>query len=430
MSWVAGEQVFRMAVGLLVGVGLARQLGAEQFGVYTVVLATVAMAGALIPLAADQVVQRDLLARPQRASQILGSAMLLRGLGTLGAAIVSFGVVAWIEEGRSDRWLLAALATLPLLLQPLETVAIWFGSRLDAKRIAFARLPGFFLVTIARLAALIMGLPLHVFLALTALEAALAALGLVIAYERSGQRLGSWRVVMTQTSALFGDSWPLLIGGLTAMLYMRLDVVMLAVMKGTAETGIYGAATRLSELWYFLPMALTASLQPVLFGLRQTDSAQYHARLRQTYTGLGWLAVAVAIGVSAIATPLCTTLFGPTYQAVGAVLSVHVWAAVPVFLGVASSSYLVAENLGKISMYRTTLGLLANVILNLALIPGYGALGAAWATLISYTISTFSLLLFPATRAHGIVLVSALSPVAALSLLTSAGAYAKQRALW
>jgi polysaccharide transporter, PST family len=430
MTWVAGEQLLRMAVGLLVSVALARQLGPEPFGIYNVVLATVAMVGALIPLAADQVVQRELIGQPQRNSEVLGSAILLRTLGTLFAVVLSFGCVYWIAGPRTDRLQLAVLGTLPLLFQPLESVSIWFASRLEAKRVTLARLPGFLVVTLARFAALLMGLPLLTFLGLTVVEAGLAAIGLVIAYERTGQRFRSWRVNRHDVGALYRDSWPLLIGGLTAMLYMRLDVLMLAAIKNTAEVGIYGAATRLSEVWYFLPAALTASLQPVLFGLRRADPARYHARLLQTYVGLGWLAVAVAVVVSSIAAPLCSALFGPSYQAVGGVLAVHVWAAVPVFLGIASSCYLITENLGKISMYRTALGLLTNVILNFALIPDHGALGAAWATLISYTVSTFSLLVFPATRSHGLVLLGALSPRAALTLINSARSYVERRVLW
>ena len=59
------------------------------------------------------------------------------------------------------------------------------------------------------------------------------------------------------------------------------------------------------------------------------------------------------------------------------VLQVHIWSTIAVFLGIASGQWLVAEGLQFISLIRTALGLLVNLMLNLVLIPNYGALGAA-----------------------------------------------------
>jgi Na+-driven multidrug efflux pump len=77
---------------------------------------------------------------------------------------------------------------------------------------------------------------------------------------------------------------------------------------------------------------------------------------------------------------------------------------------VASSSFLVTENLGRISMYRTLFGLAINVVLNVALIPGYGAMGAAIATVVSYTCATFALVAFPQTRGQCGSMFRAFSP--------------------
>ena len=57
---------------------------------------------------------------------------------------------------------------------------------------------------------------------------------------------------------------------------------------------------------------------------------------------------------------------------------------------------------------RTAIGALANILLNLWLLPRYGMNGAAVATLLAYFISTFSVLLIPKTRSHGISLLKAL----------------------
>jgi Na+-driven multidrug efflux pump len=61
---------------------------------------------------------------------------------------------------------------------------------------------------------------------------------------------------------------------------------------------------------------------------------------------------------------------------------------------VANSKWLIIENFEKFALYRTMIGALCNVVLNLMLIPNYGIEGAAVATVISYFIAAYFSMLF------------------------------------
>jgi len=65
-------------------------------------------------------------------------------------------------------------------------------------------------------------------------------------------------------------------------------------------------------------------------------------------------------------------------------LAIHIWAGIFVFLGVASGKWFLIEGLQKYAFYRTLFGAVVNIVLNLIMIPKFGVLGAAWATVISY----------------------------------------------
>jgi PST family polysaccharide transporter len=78
-----------------------------------------------------------------------------------------------------------------------------------------------------------------------------------------------------------------------------------------------------------------------------------------------------------------TLLFGTAYQQAGSVLAVHIWAGIFVFLGVASANWFLIEGLQRYSFYRILSGAVVNVGLNLILIPKFGVIGAAWATVVS-----------------------------------------------
>ena len=105
--------------------------------------------------------------------------------------------------------------------------------------------------------------------------------------------------------------------------------------------------------------------------------------------------------------PIVSILFGNEFREAAPVLAIHLWASIAVFLGVASSQYLLIEQLQKISFYRTLIGLICNIFLNLILIPRMGAKGAAIATVVSYFVSVFGLIFFKSTRAHAAYLLLA-----------------------
>jgi PST family polysaccharide transporter len=88
-------------------------------------------------------------------------------------------------------------------------------------------------------------------------------------------------------------------------------------------------------------------------------------------------------------------VFGQRYAEAGQILSIHIWTAVFVFLGVASGKWFIAENRQVLAFQRVACGMVINIVLNIVWIPEYGASGAAFATLVSQAVSA---LLFDVLR--------------------------------
>ena len=120
--------------------------------------------------------------------------------------------------------------------------------------------------------------------------------------------------------------------------------------------------------------------------------------MQKLYDILAWMAIAIAVPVSIFSLDIINIIFGNEFHTAAPVLTIYIWAGVAVFLGVASSQYLITENFTKLSFFRTFIGMVINVILNRILIPKYGIVGAAVATLISYSVAVFSIILFPKTE--------------------------------
>ena len=172
---------------------------------------------------------------------------------------------------------------------------------------------------------------------------------------------------------------------------MRIDQVMLAEMAGEREVGLYSAAVRLSEIWYVIPTIIVTSAMPSLTEARARSQELYYERLQRMCIFLTRVAYLVAVPMTFLANPVVHFLFGKSYEAAGHILAVHIWTAVFVFLGVASGPWMVNEGFTKLSLYQTSIGAISNIALNLFMIPRFGALGAAWATIVSQCLAAWLL---------------------------------------
>jgi O-antigen/teichoic acid export membrane protein len=240
-------------------------------------------------------------------------------------------------------------------------------------------------------------------------ETVIVEVGVLAIFTRQGHRPRQWRAQPSRMRGLLSESWPLVLSALGAALYLRIDQVMLGQMKGASEVGIYAAAARLSETWYFVAAAIVASSFPYLLQLRAEDPTRYAVRLQQLYDTLAWVAISLAVIVTLLAPLIVHVLYGSAFAASAGILQVHIWAGVFIYMRTAFSKWLVAERMLMFSLVTQGAGAVVNVILNLALIPQWGGLGAAWATVVSYAAASYLVLpFFGPTRPAALMMTKAL----------------------
>jgi len=195
---------------------------------------------------------------------------------------------------------------------------------------------------------------------------------------------------------------------------MKIDQLMIESFLGTRQLGIYSTVVSLSESWYFIPVAIVTSIFPAIMNARKTDLDRYRKRLQDMYDLMIAMSLSIAIVMTFASDLVYQIAYTDEYQSGAPVLKVHVWAGLFVFLGTASSQYLIAEGLTKLSMIRTAAGALVNILLNLIWIPKFGIIGAAYATLVAYFVSTFFLIFIPRTHNQGMMMLKSLFLVSLL----------------
>lgn len=383
-GWLFADKLFRMGTALVVGVWVARYLGPGQFGLLNFAGAFVSLFSAVALLGLESIVVRDMVRNPQATAEILGTTCLLR----LGAGICSYaaalGVILMLRPGETLTQVLVAIAGVTLLTQALDTIDLWFQSQVRSKYVVWAKNGAFLVSALVKVALILLNASLVAFAWANLAEFVLGALGLILVYRMNGQTLAHWKASMREARRLAGESLPMVVSGIIFMVYLRVDQVMLGQMAGDREVGVYAAAVRVAEIWYFIPTAIVSSVFPDIVRSRELGEEIFYGKLQRLYNLLSFLGYAVALPTTFLAPWVIDLLFGSAYAAAGPMLAVLVWAGLFANLGVARNAFLLATNKPRVLLFAVLVGAVSNVLLNLVLIPRYGGMGAAVASCVSY----------------------------------------------
>jgi O-antigen/teichoic acid export membrane protein len=350
------------------------------------VIAFTAIFSGIAKLGLDGIMVRELVNHPEKSETYLGTAFWLKFIGAfivmgLMSAIMSFTS----NDANTNLFIFIIIAG--LVFQSFEVVEFYFQSQVLAKIVSICKVIQLALSSIIKITLMLNEAELFWFVVVTAFDVLSLAVSYFIAYKIRKRPSFFKSFDLSIAKKLLKDSWPLMLTSLVIMIYMRIDQIMIKEILGVYEVGLYSAAVKLSEAFYFIPMIITASLFPAILNAKNNSEELYRKRLQRLYTFMVWLAVVIAIPMTFLSDWLVLILFGQVYQEAGQVLIIHIWAAVFVFLGVSFSKYLLTENLTKIAFKRTMIGAISNILLNLWMIPVYGVKGAAIATLLSQFIA-------------------------------------------
>jgi PST family polysaccharide transporter len=406
--WLVGDKCLRLVAGVCVSLIVARHLGPGRFGLLAYATSLVSLLLPLAELGVDLVVRRRLILAPDDAGRLL--ALVWRARLVAGFLMVAL-LLCWLLlfSSHSAESPLILILAITLLYPAGMTADLWLQANLLARRATLASWIALALGAAVRLQLVWLGAPLTAFAWAAVGEGALNCLLIWVAARRAGLPARVPSTASPLLRELLIESWPMLLSGLTVTLYMRIDMVMLRHLAGENATGVYAAAVRLSELWYFVPGALAASLLPGLLRRQAENETAYRQALARYYDLSAMLAYTAAGATCLFAGPLVRLAYGAEFLEAIAVLRWHAWAVVFVFMGVARSQYLVNAGRTGFHLMSTLAGAVLNVLLNLWLIPTHGPLGAAWATLGAYGLAAWGASwLHPQIRANAVLQTRAL----------------------
>lgn len=408
-SWLFGGRMVNIIYSLVIGVWVTRYLGPDDYGILGYAQSFVAIFMAFSTLGLNNILVRELVKEPDSKYTLMGTAFVLQ---TIGSLILMGLLVGGIYVSDNDSLInnIIILLGTATFFQSFRIIEQYFQSIVKSKVVVIAGVLGLTISGLLKITMILIKAPLIAFVFVILSDSIFLASALMYFYIKHHQSLRRWHFSRVKAKALLKDSWPLILSGIVVSIYMKIDQVMIKEMMDNNSVGQYAAAVRLSEAWYFIPTAICASLFPAIVNAKKISEQLYYHRIQRLYDLMVLISLSIAIPMTFMSDWLVDFLYGSRFHLSGTVLGIHIWAGVFVFLGVSRGGWIINENYQRFTAVYLGIGMLVNVILNFIFIPIWGINGAAYATLISQSVSVlFAPLIFKETRISFFMMIKSIT---------------------
>lgn len=360
---------------------LARYLGVECMGEYGAIYAYIGLFSWLATWGFTPIAARECAKRRDEASSIVFTGVCISAAFALATGIAALAFSSLVHLGGRLFPLLVIATVEILLLVPVGLPGVIF--QVDLKQwynsgFSLLRQGIWFGIVVALYLA---GAPLlYVLLGRLAVAAVESGLNwfvskrLLVGPRRFLAPMGRMFIVHGSAIAL---------SLLAYNIYLRIDQIMLHTMVGDRALGPYVVAVRVAELFEALPAAFVTSLFPMLC-ISARDTERFNRYLELAYRYMVFVAAGLSVALCVGARPIIHLLYGTQYAATAPLVAILIWSEIGTFFGTVLNVGLLAKNLQHYTPWPPVAGAVINIGLNLYFIPHWHAMGAAWATVISY----------------------------------------------
>lgn len=436
-----GRQSIRLFAGTLTAKALdfvlylllARTLGVEQFGRYTFALSFTLLFNALGDLGISTVFTREVSRDPARVRELLRPCLTVKlvlavitmiavliaaGFGPGGRESLSLVVpivagmllnsAAMVFDGMLRAAGRAGRSGLNLTVQSIAALACGaglLGIGLGPSAGAYAFLAGAIVRTISALAwshdlwlgsakraagassALAARAPAELPGGVDAVRIGAAAPEAVLGDSAAALAARAFR----SPAALLREAVPLALSGIFIALYFRIDAVILRTLQGDVAVGLYAGVYRMFEAFAILAVTFRSVLFPVMARAADGPDGSLGVLCRKSIRLHLLFTLGVAVFFTFQAPAIVRVVLGPDYAAAAPALAILIWALPGSYMADSLLFMLTAQRRQSLGTWAVGITAVANVILNLLLVPRISFLGSAVATVASECLS-FALL--------------------------------------
>lgn len=384
---LAGSNLWRIATSFLLQLLIARQLGLETLGAYTIVMAYLNVCQVVSELGLPGLLVRDLAQRPDHR---LAYFRIASGL-QLVVSLVIWGVLAllaWLlplaPATQAALWIVGASLPFAALTSVTQTL-FQAGERMELVLGVEAVINT--LILIGSIIAIWLGAGLLTLVGLLIVTQALSALMGLLLVLRAGLLAAPQEAVPLDLPLLARQAAPFLGFSIADVLLQRVDILLLSVVAGETVTGIYSAAYQLVRVLSKLVQSFWRALYPTLSRLHQEAQPHYVRLATLGLRGSLLMLLPCAMLLSLLAQPVLHLVFGGDSLPATPVLQILIWSAPLLLIETFAATVLMVEQHPVQSLLVSGIHFVGIVLLLPELTTTWGAVGTAWAVVLSGLVS-------------------------------------------
>ena len=408
-SWIVGCKIVQSIITFLIGMLTARYLGPSNYGLISYASSVVAFALPIMQLGFNSTLVQEFIEKPEKEGKILGTCLTLNILSAIASivGVTSFAYIANPDE--TETVIVCFLYSLTLLFQAVEMTQYWFQAKLLSKYPSIVALIAYVVVAVYKIYILVSGKSIRWFAVSHVIEVFVIAILLIVLFKKlSKQKLSfSWEL----GKQMFNRSKYYITSSIMVVIFQQTDRIMLKLMLDEAQTGYYSAAITCIGITSFVFSAIIDSARPSILESNVSSKDRFEKKTVVLFSVITALSLAQSIGMTLLSKPIILIVYGEAFLPAVPVLSCAVWFVTFGYYGMVRNIWILAEGQQKYLSIINLCGAVMNVIVNLILIPLYGAVGAAIASVITQFFTNFVLcFVIKPIRKCGYLLLKSFNP--------------------
>ncbi len=376
-------QIARVGFNTILSLLIARQLGAEGFGKYGVLIAYLHIFQVLAMMGMPRLVVREMARRPHEGRDWFHRTVVNQVLGAGGSAVILILVASLLNHpaDTTQSLVIGVLSLFPFALSSAAESA--FRAREQMGLIALAQIGSVGVQTVGSILVLLAGQ------GIVALAWMIVLGQLVVAVVEVGitRRMKLWqgfRVDLRGAIRLLRQSFDFFLASFSVVVFSRLDVLVLSQMVGERAVGVYNAAYLIVRVINFISVSYSDAVYPVLSRLFDEAHARFEALLCKSILFGTTITLLIAILLATAAEPIVALLYrNKEYGVSVSLLYIEASLVVILMWNALLSKALMASNLQRYSVVVAGVKLGAAGIYYVLLTGWLGTMGTAVATVLA-----------------------------------------------
>lgn len=388
VGWIFIGNVAHAVLQYLLNIYIARVFSTDDYGLINYAASLIAFFTSVGTLGFSGIIIKSFSEDEKNTGKYLGSAIGARLMFSVGAIVLLQVIVRTANSEDAMLPTIVFYQSISILFGAFDLIVYWFRYQYEAQRVAVLKLAAFFVSAAWRIVVVAVFRSLTGYVFGVTLETVVFSILLAVSFRKNYPE-HRFRFSARTVRDLLLISYPFITSEILSTIYGQTDKIMLKSMMNNEAVAMYSVALTLAGAISIIPQALIEGFRPDILKYRATDPAQYHRRLKQLYASVFWICIAYCIAITVLAKWIILILYGEKYLGAVPALSLVVWYTTFSYFGSINNIYMVAENKAKWVQITTLVGALTNVCLNFLLIPRFGVVGAAGASLLTQFIANF-----------------------------------------